>query len=299
MNKIHIIDLAFLQEEQTVAAFLIESSEGPILVETGPESTWPQLEAGIKGLGCLPKDIQHVLLTHIHFDHAGAAWRLAEQGATIYVHPVGLPHLASPDRLWDSAFRIYGEDMDRLWGEMKPIPASQLKECLHGEVLQFGDVEMTSLHTPGHATHHIAWQLGNKIFTGDVAGVQINQGPVVPPCPPPDIHLENWKSSIELLKAHNPQRLYLTHFGVVDHPKEHLEQLEVMLDNWAQWMKNYHGKPIDQKEVTERFMAYTQQQLESRGLSQEDIQRYEYANPSWMSVAGLLRYWRLKSQGRM
>jgi glyoxylase-like metal-dependent hydrolase (beta-lactamase superfamily II) len=299
MSKIHIIDLVFLQEQQTVAAFLIESSAGPILVETGPESTWPQLQAGIAGLGYRPEDIKHVLLTHIHFDHAGAAWRLAETGANIYVHPVGLPHLASPERLWDSAFRIYGDDMDRLWGKMKPIPTPQLKECLDGEVLRFGDVEIKSLHTPGHAIHHIAWQYGDVIFTGDVGGVKISPGPVVPPCPPPDIHIEAWKTSISLLKTLNPKKLYLTHFGIVDHPVAHLNELEAMLDNWADWMKDYHENPADQKEVTQKFMAYTQGQLTSQGLDQEIIQRYEYANPSWMSVAGLLRYWKLKSQGRI
>ena len=299
MSKIHIIDLDFLQEQQTVAAYLIESSEGPILVETGPESTWKQLKKGIERLGFEPKDVKHVLLTHIHFDHAGAAWRLAEYGATIYVHPVGLPHLAAPERLWDSAFRIYGDDMERLWGEMKPIPTPQLKECLHEEVLQFGDVEITSLHTPGHASHHIAWQYGDIIFTGDVAGVRINNGPVVPPCPPPDIHIEAWKSSLALLKARNPRKLFLTHFGVVDNPIEHFEELEFMLDDWAGWMKYYHEQPADQKVVTQEFMAYSRQQLESRGLGPDNIQRYEYANPSWMSVAGLLRYWKLKSQGRI
>lgn len=299
MNKIHIIDLVFLQEQQTVAAFLIESAEGPILVETGPESTWPQLEAGIKRLGYQPSDIQHVLLTHIHFDHAGAAWKLAEQGATIYVHPVGLPHLASPERLWDSAYRIYGDDMERLWGKMKPIPSSQLKECLHEEVLQFSAMEITALHTPGHASHHIAWKLDDVIFTGDVAGVQINQGPVVPPCPPPDIHVEDWKTSIALLKSQLPERLYLTHFGIVNDPIAHLEELELMLDDWAGWMRQYHGQTADQQAITRKFMVYTQIQLEHSGLDPTLIRRYEYANPSWMSVAGLLRYWKLKEQGRI
>lgn len=299
MSKIHVIDLAFLQEEQTVAAFLIESIAGPILVETGPESTWGQLEASIERLGYQPKDIQHVLLTHIHFDHAGAAWKLAEQGAMIHVHPVGLPHLASPERLWDSAFRIYGDDMERLWGSMKPIPSSQLKAALHREVFHFGDLEIEALHTPGHASHHIAWQMGDLIFAGDVAGVRINKGPVVPPCPPPDIHLEDWQASIALLKSRNPEQLYLTHFGVISNPVAHLAELEIMLNDWALWMKNYHGLQVDQKEVTHKFMAYTQKQLEIQGLSPQDIQRYEYANPSWMSVAGLLRYWKLKEQGRI
>ncbi len=298
MSKIHIIDLVFLQEEQTVAAFLIETTAGPVLVETGPESTWPQLEAGIQNLGYQPEDIKHVLLTHIHFDHAGAAWKLAAHGATIYVHPVGLPHLAAPERLWDSASRIYGDDMQRLWGKMKPIPSSQLRACLHEEVFRVGDLEIKALHTPGHATHHIAWQWGSSIFTGDVAGVQISKGPVVPPCPPPDIHLENWKMSIALLKAQKPSSLYLTHFGVVADPVAHLNELELMLDDWATWMKNYYGRPIEQQEIIQRFMAYTRKQLEDKGLSQGDVQRYEYANPSWMSVAGLLRYWKLKEQGK-
>jgi len=299
MSNIHIIDLVFLEEQHTVAAFLIETEAGPILVETGPESTWPQLEGGIKRLGYQPKDIKHVLLTHIHFDHAGAAWKLAEQGATIHVHPVGLPHLASPERLWDSASRIYGDDMERLWGRMNPIPSSKLEEALHEGAIRFGNIEIKALHTPGHATHHIAWQLGTSIFTGDVAGVRINDGPVVPPCPPPDIHLEDWKASIALLKAQNPQRFYLTHYGEVDHPKNHLEELEFALDDWAHWMKKYHEQPINPPDISKKFMDYTRNQLVERGLSPADVQRYEYANPSWMSVAGLLRYWKLKSQGRI
>lgn len=299
MSKIHIIDLVFLHESQTVAAFLIESSEGPILVETGPESTWRQLEAGIRRLGFQPGDIKHVLLTHIHFDHAGAAWKLAEQGATIYLHPVGLPHLASPERLWDSAFRIYGDEMDRLWGKMEPIASAQLRACSHEEAFRFGDVEVKAFHTPGHASHHIAWQFGSKIFTGDVAGVRINQGPVVPPCPPPDIHIEAWKSSIALLRKLKPDEFYLTHFGIVTDPIAHLDSLEKMLEDWAGWMRQYHGQAVDQQAVTKEFMGYTNNQLKQSGLSEEDIQRYEYANPSWMSVAGLLRYWKLKEQGRI
>ncbi|MEX2595044.1 MAG: MBL fold metallo-hydrolase [Anditalea sp.] len=299
MAKIHIIDLNFLQENQTIAAFLIETNKGPILIETGPESTWTQLEKGINMLGYQPADIKHVLLTHIHFDHAGAAWKLAESGSTIYVHPIGLPHLASPERLWNSAAQIYGKDMERLWGKMKPVPEDQLKEIHQGEYLQLGDLTIKALHTPGHAVHHIAWQLDNIIFTGDVAGVKINQGPVVPPCPPPDIHLENWIASIALLKEQNPKQIYLTHFGRVDEPQAHLDELEEILINWANWMKPHYEHQNDPKRITPKFMDYTKNQLKAKGVSMMDIQRYEYANPSWMSVNGLLRYWRLKDQGRI
>jgi glyoxylase-like metal-dependent hydrolase (beta-lactamase superfamily II) len=114
MEKIEILDLHFQDAESTIGSFLISGPEGPVLVETGPESTWPHLKAGLKTHGFEPEDIQAVLLTHIHFDHAGAAWRMAEAGADIYVHPLGLPHLANPERLWRSAAQIYGGEMDRL-----------------------------------------------------------------------------------------------------------------------------------------------------------------------------------------
>src|SRR5690554_5793094 len=299
MATIYTLDLVFLEEQQTIASFLIETGEGPILIETGPESTWPQLQEGINQLGYQIGDIKHVLLTHIHFDHAGAAWKLAEAGATIHVHPLGLPHLASSERLWNSAAQIYGEDMERLWGKMRPIPEQQLQEAPDGDVLRFGEVEIKALHTPGHAIHHIAWQLGDLIFTADVAGVKINQGPVVPPCPPPDIHIENWKLSIDLLLDQHPKRLYLTHFGTVEHPEAHLPELKRILDNWAQWMKGFYGQQIDQDVITTKFINYTKDQLAAKGVKEKDIVRYEHANPSWMSVAGLLRYWKLKDQRRI
>jgi len=299
MATIHTIDLVFLEELQTIASFLVETSEGPVLIDTGPESTWPQLQKGINLLGYQLSDIKHVLLTHIHFDHAGAAWQLAELGAMIHVHPLGLPHLASPERLWNSAAQIYGDEMERLWGIMKPIPEFRLQEALDGDILRFGEMEIKALHTPGHAIHHIAWQLGEVIFTGDVAGVKINQGPVVPPCPPPDIHIENWKKSIALLKDQKPKSLYLPHFGKIDQPQAHLNELEEMLDDWANWMKGFYGQQIDQDVITTKFINYTKDQLAAKGVKEKDIVRYEHANPSWMSVAGLLRYWKLKDQGRI
>lgn len=299
MANIHIIDLNFLDENQTIAAFLIETIKGPILIETGPESTWDQLKKGINRHGYQLTDIQHVLLTHIHFDHAGAAWKLAASGANIYVHPAGLPHLASPEKLWKSAAQIYGEDMERLWGKMMPVPKAQLREIHHGETSQVGELTIKALHTPGHAVHHIAWQLNDVIFTGDVAGVKINRGPVVPPCPPPDIHVENWKASIALLKEQNPKQIYLTHFGRIDEPVNHLSDLEEILNDWANWIKPHYDQQNQPKDIIPKFMDYTQKQLKDKGVSDRDLQRYEYANPSWMSVAGLLRYWKLKEQGRI
>lgn len=299
MMKINIIDLHFLNTEEAIASFLIETSDGPFLIETGPSSTFDQLEKGIKSYGYEIADIKHVLLTHIHFDHAGAAWKFASEGAKIYVHPVGVPHLKNPSKLWHSAAQIYGDQMEYLWGNMEAISINQLEAVPHCSILKIGDIEIKALHTPGHASHHIAWLIGQEIFTGDVAGVKISKGPAVPPCPPPDINLEDWKNSIQLIKNEKPKSLYLTHFGKIVDIEEHLDDLEKTLDSWSNWIKPYFEKNTDQKEVIPIFMEFTQQQLKNKGCDNDLIQVYEYANPSWMSVAGLYRYWKLKNSGKI
>lgn len=299
MNHIHILDLDFLDETHSIASFLIESNDGLILIESGPETTFEHLKTAISQKGFDWKNVKHVLLTHIHFDHAGAAWKFAEIGAKIYVHPVGLPHLQNPEKLWNSAAMIYGDNMERLWGEMKPIEETLLIPADDQDEIKIGEHTFKVFYTPGHAVHHNAYQLGNSIFTGDVAGVKINNGPVVPPCPPPDINLSHWKNSIQKIRNQNPKTLYLTHFGKVENPNKHLNQLETILDDWANWMKPYYDTETSAEEITPKFMEYTKNQLKSANVSEEDIQRYEYANPSWMSVAGLLRYWKLKEQGRV
>ena len=295
----HILDLDFLDESASIASFLIESSDGLILIESGPETTFDHLTKAIERKGFDWKDVRHVLLTHIHFDHAGAAWKFAENGAKIYVHPIGLPHLQNPEKLWNSAKMIYGDDMDRLWGNMKPIDEKLLVAADDGEVLKIGGLEIKVHYTPGHAVHHNAYQIENIIFTGDVAGVKINNGPVVPPCPPPDIDLGKWKKSIQKLKDLKPEKLYLTHFGIVEEVEKHLSELEIILEDWANWMKPYFDAETSAEEITPKFMDYTKNQLKKAGVSEEDLVRYEYANPSWMSVSGLFRYWKLKAQGRI
>lgn len=298
--KIHLLDLQFQQSSQTIGAFLIEGRSGVVLVETGPERTFPELMREVERIGFRLEDIKDVLLTHIHFDHAGAAWKLAELGARIFVHPFGAPHLESPERLWNSAAQIYGEEnMGKLWGSMEPIPASSLvilDDCAEAEV---GGETCRALYTSGHAIHHIAWEFEEGIFTGDVAGVCIEGGPVVPPCPPPDIHLENWKESLQLIRKKNPSTLFLTHYGKVTDVNRHLDELEEAMDIWAGWMKDAYDKGMTVDEATPLFMQFTRTEMEKRGVSEYLQQRYEYANPSWMSVAGLMRYWKLKSQGRI
>lgn len=294
---IHILDLHFLDLDHAIASFLVETSEGPVLIETGPYSTYPSLKSELAKHGYQPEDIRHVLLTHIHFDHAGAAWAFAKTGATIYLHPFGSAHMEDPTKLYNSAKQIYGDEMERLWGAMEKIPASQLRSVDHGEQVIIGDTVFKAWHTPGHAKHHIAWQMGDTIFTGDVAGIKIKNGPVVPPCPPPDISLEDWNQSLDILLEKKAQTLYLTHYGQVTEIGDHVYTLRNILNDWAKWIKDKweSGQPADA--ITPQFSAYTANQLREQGVDELGIKQYEAANPSWMSVAGLIRYWKKKAAG--
>ncbi len=293
---IHVIDLHFQGLSDNIAAFLVETNSGPILIETGPHSTLPHLLAGIENAGYRTEDIQHVFLSHIHLDHAGAAWWFAEQGASIYVHPLGAKHLAAPERLMESARRIYQDQMDRLWGEMRAIPAAQLVQVEHEARFPIGEQTLIAWHTPGHAVHHITWQLDRIVFTGDVAGVSINHGLVVPPCPPPDINIEDWHQSTQLLRTLGAETFYLTHFGPVTDTEKHLDQLDATLSNWATWMRPHYEAGTASEDITPLFQEMVKQELLQSGVSSEGVAQYEAANPSWMSVAGLLRYWRKKER---
>ena len=293
---IHTLDLRFQGIEHAIAAFAVESSDGLVLIETGPYSTFPYLEKGLQGIGD-PASISHVLLSHIHLDHAGAAWAMAEKGATIFMHPFGVKHMVDPSKLMESATRIYGDMMDTLWGQMQNIPENKIHSTSHLEEVSVGDKKFVALHTPGHAKHHIAWELEDTIFCGDVAGVKIGTGPVVAPCPPPDIDIEAWKDSIQLLRERNPSKLLLTHFGAIEKNQinGHLDELETILDDWANWIKSRWEAGQDMAKMTEDFSKYTAQQLVDKGVSAAGLKQYEAANPAWMSVAGLVRYWKNKT----
>ena len=290
----HTIDLCFQNYDYAIASFLIETNDGPILIESGPYSTFKNLEEGLSNHGYKPQDIKHVLLSHIHFDHAGAAWAFAQHGATIYLHPFGAAHIHNPSKLVTSATMIYGDQMDILWGEMKGIPKENLKIMNHDEVLEIGGEIFRALYTPGHAKHHLAWQWKDMIFTGDVGGVKIEEGAVVPPCPPPDINLEDWIDSIDLILSKKPNKLILTHFGANNNPKTHMKELKFILNDWAQWIKVKWEEGLSNDKITPLFMEYAAQQLKDCGVSDQGIKKYEIANPSWMSVIGLARYWKKK-----
>lgn len=292
---IHVLDLHFLTDS-AIAAFVVETEDGLVLVECGPHSVFSYLTQGIEALGYTLQDVRHVLLTHIHFDHAGAAWALAEAGAHIHVHPVGYKHMLDPTRLYGSAKRIYGDKMEELWGEMHPISSELLHEVTDEMEIMHGGKAFKAWHTPGHASHHIAWQLGDTIFAGDVAGCKIGGGPVVPPCPPPDIDVEAWQASINRLRMLDPVSLYLTHFGKITDVRSHLDALEARLLAYAAWMKPHFDAGADQMALVPEFEQFVRAELTAIGLDEPAVARYDAANPAYMSVAGLMRYWKKKTE---
>ncbi len=290
-QKIEVIDLCFQGNTHAVASFLVHTSEGPLLIETGPHSTYSRSLQALNEKGIAVEDIKHVLITHIHLDHAGAAWAWAQNGATIYLHHSGEKHMIDPSKLYASAQRIYGDEMFRLWGDLKPISPQKMVTVDHLEELTFGDTTIKALHTPGHAIHHIAWQLEDTLFAGDSAGVKIDGGPVMPPCPPPDINLRHWNESLDMIDKRNIQTLYLTHFGQVNEVSGHLQALKVKLDDWANWVKERLEMGQQSDQMIPDFKEYVANQLKGKGVDTAGIEKYETANPSWMSVYGLIRYW--------
>ena len=285
----NLIDLDFMGVPGTIASYVFDTGAGLALVDTGPSSTLPALEAGLEGLGASVSDVRHILLTHIHLDHAGAAGTLAERlpAARIYVHERGARHLASPEKLIASAGLIYGEMMERLWGEMKPVPPERLTVLTGGETLPFGGV--TAHYTPGHAVHHLAYQAGNDLYVGDVGGVRLSQAQGTrAPTPPPDIDLEAWGRSIALLRRLDARRLHLAHFGSYDHEAAHWDALERNMSLDAGRVGERLAQGQDAQTITRAFAAELDADLRTEGEGLAE--RFALSCPPWMSVQGLLRY---------
>lgn len=292
-TRIVALDLNFLGRPQVIASYLIRDSDSVVLVESGPGSTLTQLQAGLAAEGLSARDVTHVLLTHIHLDHAGAAGWLAAQGAEIYVHPVGAPHMLNPEKLLASATRIYGDRMDYLWGEFLPVPENKLHVATDGEAIKIGNLEFIPHNTPGHAEHHFAYQFEDLIFCGDVGGVRIPGYQYLRvPMPPPELHIERWRESIAKLRALDPARLAPTHFGIYNNVTWHLNELEKGLDSAERWLEQAMVGEPPIEELRANFTNWVLEEGKSIGLSEETVKAYEAANPPGMSADGLLRYWK-------
>ena len=272
------MDLHHEGAERVIGVYLLETEDGLALQDCGPSTGITALKTQLAERGVVLADVRHLLLSHIHLDHAGAAGVLVREhpGLQVHVSEIGAPHLVDPSRLESSARRLYGNDFDRLWGELAPVP----EENVH--VVGSSVLGLECFPTPGHATHHVCYLDGEgTLYAGDAAGVRIlPDRHILPVAPPPEIDLEAWERTIDELELRAPKRLALIHFGVVDQPRDHLRRLRRQLRLW--------GQRVRQGMDEEAFVAAARADLEE---DVGDAPYYERAAPFWQSYLGLRRYW--------
>jgi glyoxylase-like metal-dependent hydrolase (beta-lactamase superfamily II) len=276
---VRVIDLMHLGRARVIGCWQV----GDVLIDPGPTSC---LDTLLAQLG--DQRPSALLLTHIHFDHAGVAGSLVERwpDLPVYVHERGAKHMIDPERLYTSAKRLYGDDMERLWGEMLPVPEENL------EVLTGGETELDGYrvqYTPGHASHHVSYLHDGTAFVGDVGGVRITpESMTIPPTPPPDIDVEAWHDSVALVRAWRPERLAMTHFGSSEDVEDQLDELEARLDAWSTLARDAGH---------DQFVTDVQQEIQRDG-SREQSAAYEQAAPVEQLFAGYERYWAKKGEER-
>jgi glyoxylase-like metal-dependent hydrolase (beta-lactamase superfamily II) len=264
------LDLLHGGAERVIGSYVLETDDGPAIFDCGPTTCVDALKTGLRSRALELRDVRHLLLSHIHLDHAGAAGVLVREhpGLQVHVSGVGAPHLVDPSRLEASARRLYGDTFDELWGELVPVP----EENVH--VVGERVLGLSCFPTPGHASHHVSYlDDAGTLYAGDAAGVRIQpHSTVLPPTPPPEFDLETWLRTLDELERRAPERLALIHFGVADDVGRHVDELRHRLEAWAAL-----------EGVTEEEFART--------VRQDVDESYERAMPFWQSYAGLKRYW--------
>lgn len=292
------IDLQFQGRSRAIATAVVHGAGGVALVDPGPASCLPVLTAGLTARGIRFADVRELLLTHIHLDHAGAAGTIvgAHPHIRVFVHARGAPHMADPAKLMASATRLYGDEMDRLWGPFEAVPATNLVVLDGGERIDAAGRGFDVAYTPGHAAHHVSYfdRSSGIAFVGDTAGVCVDGGWVLPPTPPPDIDLEIWRASIDRIEAWSPQSLFLTHFGEAPSVRPHLRALLENLETTAGWVRDSLTEPGTDEERAARFADRLRRELRLR-MSEAQLEAYPVAAPFEQLWLGLARYWRKRT----
>ncbi|HVU67799.1 MAG TPA: MBL fold metallo-hydrolase [Ktedonobacteraceae bacterium] len=298
------ISLPFQDEEEIIGSYLLAGNDEVLLIDPGPASTLEALFDGLRTAGFDPQDITHILLTHIHLDHAGATGSLARRvsKAQVYAHQLGTPHLSDPSKLIASAQRIYGERMQPLWGTIEAVPQDQLHALEGNEILNVAGRRLEIHYAPGHAIHHIICfdAHSGELFAGDVAGVRLPGIDYVrPPTPPPDLDLEAWSASLDLLKRLRPDVLYLGHYGAVTNIMTHISSLRERLYGWGDFVLHLMNEGKTEEEIAAQLIKQSNPELERVTRSFRDVVRYDIATNYPMTVQGYMRYWRKKHPERL
>lgn len=293
--KIEIMDLNFMNTEQVIASFLLLGDDSAAIVETGPTTCLDRLTSGLKEHGVSHEDVRQVFLTHIHLDHAGASGHVAEllPNATFYVHEVGYPHLVDPSKLVKSATRIYGDRMDELWGEARPVPEDRIKIIGEGEEVEAADGVLCAHDTPGHAYHHLAYLEPDSgdLFAGDVAGIRLpGQSYVRPPTPPPEIDVDAWVKSINHIRRITPESLCPTHYGRYDDVERHLGELEQRLQDWLLFVEERMDRGSERDEIADELRDKGDAEMLAEGADTDQTRHYDLAGNYEMLTVGIMRY---------
>ena len=292
------VDLLFLGRPHAVATAVVRASGTMALIDPGPSTCLESLDLGLQQQRLRLSEVTHILLTHIHLDHAGAAGTIVRRypHVNVFVHERGAAHMADPGKLMASAARLYGDQMDQLWGEFAAVPAKNLTVLAGGERIDAGGRSFEVAYTPGHASHHVSYydRSSGIAFVGDTAGVCIDGGYVLPPTPPPDIDIEAWKGSVARIDAWSPQTLFLTHFGPLQGTAPHLQALIENLETTAGIVRTRLSEPGTDEEKSRRFADDLQRELR-RHMTDAQLAAYTVAAPPELLWLGLARYWRKRS----
>jgi glyoxylase-like metal-dependent hydrolase (beta-lactamase superfamily II) len=290
------LDLNFCRVKGVIATVILHGPGGAAIIDPGPSSTLPALRAGLAQAGIAVADVRSILLTHIHLDHAGATGTLVRENPAmrVYVHEKGAPHMVDPSKLIASATRLWGDEMDRLWGEMRPVPADHLVVLRGGERLSEVARELEVAYTPGHASHHVSFFSADTgiAFVGDTAGVRLQPGWfIVPPTPPPDIDLEAWRDSFARIAAWHPDTLFLTHFGPHAPVAAHLTEMADHLEMTSGLAKASLARDGTDEDREAWFTGHLRREL-GRRMGVSEAHAYEVAGRFDLNWLGLARYWR-------
>ena len=290
------IDHLFEGRPHLIASYVLRGPDGRFaLVETGPERTYPNLMAGLQEAGLDLHGLEAVIVTHIHLDHAGSCGLLArEVGCPIYVHEIGLPHLAEPSRLWASTVRTFGPDAERYWKGVTPVPHELLRPLADGARIELFGRRIDVVYAPGHASHHVALLLdGEVLFSGDAAGVRLPGIRYVrPPAVPPELHIEDWDATLQRLRRLRPRYLVPTHFGAyADDVDWHLDSLHERLHRWAEVVLAGMRQGLEEAGLATRLAEMEQAELQTLGIDPKLWPTLELTTPGYVAVRGLQRYW--------
>jgi glyoxylase-like metal-dependent hydrolase (beta-lactamase superfamily II) len=295
-SGISYIDLQFQGTPRVIATAVLSGASGVALVDPGPSSSLGTLQGELERAGISMRDITALLITHIHLDHAGSAGTLVRENPNlrVLVHAKGAPHLIDPGKLLASATRLYGDAMDRLWGEVAPVSEQALVVLQGGERVEEGGRSLEVAYTPGHASHHVSYFAPDAgiAFVGDTAGVKVvPDGDVLPPTPPPDVDLEAWGDSLARIEQWRPESLFLTHFGPAGAVASHLSTLRDWMQTVSSLVKASLAREGSDEEREAWFVEECRRRLRQR-MSDSDARVYEVAGRFDLSWRGLARYWR-------